>query len=256
MPMEPRLLTINSFDIQGHYGIHADCKTASLIGCNIASVMTCFNSPHLDVFQHHSPVSAEFFKEQLTLIFQTQQIDAIKIGLIPSVKFMQTLEDFLLSLPSFPPIVLDPVFLVDGNEAKVDSAAYIAAYKRHFLHLVDLIIPSVQEAEQLIGAPIDSFESARYAAMMLQTMGTKSVLLKGAQMPSPESVDFYIEDDEYYEFPFTKIGKKPNDFSVSLSTAITCYVATGMTLHDAVVGGRDFIGSHLKDAHEADEMAL
>lgn len=254
--MEPKLLTINSFDIQGHYGIHADCKTASLIGCDIASVMTCFNSPHLGVFQYNSMISPEFFKEQLTLIFQTQQIDAIKIGLIPSIRFMQVLDDFLLGLPSFPPIVLDPVFLLEITDMKVDYAAYIAAYKRHFLHLVDLVIPSVQEAELLIGAPIDSFESARHAAIMLQTMGTKAVLLKGAQMPSPESMDFYIEDDEYFEFPFTKIGKKPNDFSVSLSTAITCYLATGMTLHDAVVNGKDFIASHLKDAHEVDEMAL
>lgn len=254
--MEPKILTINSFDIQGHYGIHADCKTANLIGCDVSSIMTRFNSPHLDVFQHDPEISPEFFKEQLTIIFQTQQIDAIKIGLIPSVRFMQVLDDFLLNLPSFPPIVLDPVFLLELKETKVDYAAYLSAYKRHFLHLVDLIIPSVQEAEQLIGAPIDSFESARHAAMMLQTMGTKAVLLKGAQMPSPESIDFYIEDDEYYEFPFTKIGKKPNDFSVSLSTAITCYIATGMTLHDSVVNGRDFIASHLKDTHESDDLAL
>lgn len=256
MPMEPKLLTINSFDIQGHYGIHADCKTASLIGCDIASVMTCFNSPHLGVFEHNLMITPEFFKEQLTLIFKTQQIDAIKIGLVPSVQFMQVLSDFLIGLPSFPPIVLDPVFLLEIKETKVDLNEYIAAYKRYFLHLVDLIIPSVQEAEQLIGAPIDSFESVRHGAIMLQTMGTKAVLLKGAQMPSPESMDFYIEDDEYFEFPFTKIGKKPNDFSISLSTAITCHLATGMTLHDAVVNGRDFIASHLKDAHEADEMAL
>ena len=253
--MTTRILTINSLDIQGRFGINADCRTATLCDAEFSSVATGFNSPKLDKLKGAPEISADFLKEQLKQIFATQQIDAIKIGLVPTIDMMQVINEFLLSLSNKPPVVLDPVFLIGfGDGGNVDFAEYLAAYKRYLAYIVELMIPSVQEAEQFIGTHIDSFESARHAASMLQTMGTQAILLKGAQIPSPESMDFFISDQDFQELAFTKTTQKPNDLGISLSTAITVHLARGMNIFDAVVSGKDFIQAHLKDEDSSEEI--
>ena len=239
-----KCLTIAGSDCSGGAGIQADLKAFAAHKCYGASVITSVVAENTSRVISVFNLPADEVEKQLDAVFEDVEIDAVKLGMLPTPEIVKTVAQ---KLSEFKPkhIVCDPVLVATSGDALSDSGI-IPAYIEHIFPIVDLLTPNIPEAEGFTGDKINNISDMKAAAQKIASLGARAVLVKGGHLGTGHAPDILLYENMPKNEPTLIKAIKidsPNTHGTgcTLSSAITANLANGFALGGAVFSAKDFI---------------
>ena len=254
-------LTIAGVDPSGGAGVLADVKTFFAFGvfptAAIASI-TFQNTQGVFGAEHQSAATV---REQIIPILDDYDISAVKTGMLPTRAVIDEVA-LIIGQRGLRNIVVDPVVRSTSGFDLIDSEALKVLIEKLF-PLSDLITPNIPEAERISGVAIESRQDIRDAALIMQGMGAKNVLIKGGHFGNAErgmrnaesgvngrmALDYlflgdeeFVLEAEYFETSAT------HGTGCTLASAITANLALGNDLANSVSIAKRFVNEAIRTA--------
>lgn len=238
------VLSIAGSDSSGGAGIQADLKTFSahkLYGMTVITALTAQNTRGV---QGVVPVSPEFVGQQLDSVFSDIPPQAVKIGMVSQeeivVVIRQKLEEHKAQN-----IVVDPV-MVATSGAKLLEDRVISTLISQLFPLARVITPNLSEAQVLSGHSIQTKEEMILAGQKIQALAQAPVLVKGGHLGDCAD-DLLVNGEEIRWFSGKRVDN-PNTHGTgcTLSSAIACHLALGLSLADSVAGAKAYLTGALE----------
>ena len=250
----PVVLTIAGTDPSGGAGINVDLQVCRDFGCHGVSAITAVvwqNTQGVDGWRALEPGE---LKAQLDAVIDDFDIDAVKIGMIPTGGLVDVVRRTLRDFDEAPPVVLDPVMASgDGTRSMMESTGRRSL--DDLCGVVDLVTPNGPEARTLIGDGAESDESGdnnepERCVRRLVERGWSRVLLKGGHLSqlgsAGEVVDWYGDADGVTALPgLESVDADIRGTGCQLSTAIACGRAHRQTWRRAIADGRRYLNAML-----------
>lgn len=242
-------LTIAGSDSSGGAGIQADIKSMSANGVYAMSVITAITAQNtMGVFDIQD-VSPEMIEKQIDVIFDDIKVNAVKIGMVSKIESIKAISKALRKINNLPKIVLDPVMVSTSGYKLLSEDAQDTLIKELF-PLATLITPNILEAEEILGMKIENINDMKEAAIRLNKLGSKAVLVKGGHLKD-DATDLLYDGVEFTYFRQEKINtKNTHGTGCTLSSAIAANLAKGMTMKEAVSLGKEYITQAIENSFE------
>ena len=257
---QPVCLTIAGLDPSGGAGIIADIKTFSAFGCFAAAAIASIT------FQNTTGVfgavhqTADTIRSQVEPLVRDYQIDAMKTGMLPTRDVIEETAR-LITENSLKNIVVDPVVRSTSGFDLIDPLALRSLIEQLF-PLSDIITPNVPEAERISGIAIETEDDIKAAALVMQSMGAKNVLIKGGHLgiadcglrnadfaTKQKATDYLFIGDDLHIFEADYIETTAtHGTGCTLATAITANLALGKNLIESVQSAKAFVNEAISTA--------
>ncbi|NLX71590.1 MAG: bifunctional hydroxymethylpyrimidine kinase/phosphomethylpyrimidine kinase [Clostridiales bacterium] len=239
-----KVLTIAGSDCSGGAGIQADIKTITAHKMYAMSAITALTAQNTTGVYGVLEATPEFIGSQLDCIFKDIRPDAVKIGMVSNTKIIEIIADKLGEYKA-QNIVVDPVMVsTSGGKLLNDNA--IDALINYLFSLATVITPNIPEAETLVGFSINDRSDMQKAAEKLSKLTTGSVLIKGGHLEDSAD-DLLFTDGKVFWLKSPKIYN-PNTHGTgcTLSSAIACNLALGLTTLESVKNAKEYITGAIK----------
>ena len=201
MMKQAKVLCIGGSDSSGGAGIQADLKAVSACGCygmNVITAVTAQNSLGVeDIF----PVSQNFIARQLDAVLSDIGANAVKTGMMLKASVVRTVADKIAQY-GIEKLVVDPVMFAKGGCSLMEDEARAVLMNR-LMPLAFVITPNIPEAEYLARMNIKSIAAMKKAAVKIQKLGAKNVVIKGGHLPGGKrqgAIDILYDGIKYYEY--------------------------------------------------------
>lgn len=236
-------LTIAGSDSGGGAGIQADIKTFAMRQVFGTSVLTATTAQNTQGVQDIHYLPTDHITAQLVAIRDDFEIGACKIGMLGTSDIIDTVGQFLQSRP-FEQVVLDPVMIAKGGQVLLDDNAKDGL--RQLIPLTDIITPNLPEAEVLTGMTIACDDDIRQALHALQSMGAKTVIIKGGHCQNSQSTmctDYVLDEaGSIWHVQSERIdSKNTHGTGCTFSACITAELAKGASVVDAIYTAKHLI---------------
>lgn len=258
--MKPICLTIAGADPTSGAGIQADIRTFDRCGVHPFSVITAITYQTATRFYGYKSLS-ELLDKQLDTILTAYPIKYVKIGMIPDVKAIDIIVDFIKKYNLN--VVLDTVLVSSAGE-RLSSEGLELEIERTLFPYVKVITPNIVEAafysnrnlSNETEKDIDDFKEA--AEILLKKLYTnkdsyhieKAVVIKGVKSNHDNILDLVLMNKktnnsmqkEFQVFEKKKVIFKGNVHGTGcvFSSAIASFLAKGYSLNDAIIKAEDF----------------
>jgi hydroxymethylpyrimidine/phosphomethylpyrimidine kinase len=194
------------------------------------------------------PIPAAIVRDQIVACLNDIGADAIKIGMLGSVSVVRAVASALEKHARNIPIVLDPVTISTSGKSLLAQNA-IAPMTHRFFPLATLVTPNIPEAKKLVGMRGTSSEAATRAARKLIAMGAKAALIKGGHATKATVDDVLVWEKGIEIYAFPRIATRhTHGTGCTLSTAIACGLAQGLSLPLAMGRAREFVQKAIETA--------
>lgn len=237
--MIKKCLTIAGSDCSGGAGIQGDLKTFSAHGCYGASVVTSVVAENTSrVISTHN-LSVKAVEDQIDAIFEDIEIDAVKLGMLPTAEIAEAVAE---RLKRYNPahIVCDPILAAAAGYTLIsDDAA--EALRKYIFPIADVITPNIPETEVFTGIGIQSAEDMERAARALVEGGAKAALIKGGHFTG-DARDILFDGEQLYSFVTGRLNNHGvHGTGCTLSSAITANLAHDYSLREAIKLAKDYV---------------
>jgi hydroxymethylpyrimidine kinase/phosphomethylpyrimidine kinase/thiamine-phosphate diphosphorylase len=239
------VLTMAGSDSGGGAGIQADLKTITLLGSYGMSAITALTAQNSCGVSGIHPSPADFVAAQIDAVLTDFGADIIKTGMLFSAEIVQIVAKALRTFRL--PAVIDPVMIAKGGAPLLKPEA-IRALKEEIIPRAFLLTPNLPEAEALVGFPVRNEKEMGKAAIRLQKMGARYVLIKGGHLPS-SAVDLLLTDKELHRFTSERFETRhTHGTGCSYAAAIATFLAQGEPIEQAVGLAKQFIREAIRTA--------
>jgi hydroxymethylpyrimidine kinase/phosphomethylpyrimidine kinase len=233
-------LTIAGSDPSGGAGIQSDLKTFSRLRVYGMAVIAALTAQNTRGVSATAAVAPEFVGKQLDAVLSDIPPDAIKTGMLLTADVVAVVAARLKER-SVRNLVVDPV-MVSTSGTKLLNSDAIETFKRALLPLALLVTPNMDEAGLLTGRTPADVEEMEQAALHIQGMGARNVLIKGGHGTGPDAVDVLFDGSSFIHLRAPRvIAQNTHGTGCVLSAAITAHLAQGIDLEQAVRLGKDFV---------------
>ncbi|API87029.1 bifunctional hydroxymethylpyrimidine kinase/phosphomethylpyrimidine kinase [Francisella uliginis] len=250
--MKDILLTIGGSDSSSGAGIQADIKTASDIGVNIATVVSCITAQNSMTILDIQEFSAKSFSQQLNTIVDDFHIKVIKSSILVSIEQIDILINFIKTFKEVI-YICDPVMISTTGKELVSRD--IVEYARLNLYpLADILTPNLDEAKILLeDTDFLVLESPDNIAEAIQKKyHCKNVFLKGGHnIEKNVCTDFYYSNNSFnYSLVSSKYQKniKIRGTGCTLSSAIASFLVQGFDINNSLVLAKAYITNAIKNS--------
>ncbi len=235
----PFVLTIAGLDPSGGAGILADIKTFEQHRVYGLTINTGNTIQTENRFYEMQWTDLDFVLRSIETLFENYTIEAVKIGIVPSLDYLKSIVFTIKRLSPESKIIWDTVlkstsefgFLTIENKSVLIE----------ILQNIDLITPNFEEI--LLLEPSQS--DAEIAAELLSEYCP--VLLKGGHNIQDIGVDYLYMYDEIYGFePKNKAVPEKHGSGCVLSSAITAQIALGENTINACAKSKKYTESYLQ----------
>jgi hydroxymethylpyrimidine/phosphomethylpyrimidine kinase len=224
-----KILIIAGSDSSGGAGIQADIKTVTALGAYAMTAITALTIQNTTGVKSIVPIEPKKISEQIEFTSKDIKPDAIKIGMLHSVKVIKSVIHSL-NLIKVKKIILDPVMIAKGGAKLIDEKA-VELLKNELIKKVSLITPNIPEAEVLTNTKIKNKEDMIFAASILIELGAKNVFIKGGHLDSKVIHDIFVNKKEIMLIKNRRIStSNTHGTGCTLSSAISTFFACGKTL--------------------------
>lgn len=240
-----KILTIAGSDCSGGAGIQADLKTFAAYGLYGMSVITALTAQNTIGVFAIVEVDPEFVGKQMDAVFSDIYPDAVKIGMTSNSQLIEIISKKLIEYKAVN-IVVDPV-MVSTSGSRLLKEEALSSLKKNLLPLANVITPNIPEAEELSGIKICCKDTMRAAAQIISKEGGMNVLLKGGHFEN-NADDLLIAPDGTEKWFFSERIDNPNTHGTgcTLSSAIACGLALGLSVEDSVASAKRYVTEALK----------
>ena len=237
----PRILVIAGSDSGGGAGIQADIKTITMLGGHAMTAVTAITAQNTQGVVAVHPVPTEIVLAQIDAVIDDIGVDAVKIGMIGSPFTALHIAARLERLEGVP-IVFDPVMVATSGAALADDPT-IAAFGS-LMDVASLATPNLPELRRLT-----SEEDEVAGALQLVSKHRCAVLIKGGHEEGDALADALIEEDNMTSWQGQRIDTtSTHGTGCTLASAITFYLASGLSLAESVERSRLFVRIALHEA--------
>lgn len=236
----PFVLSIAGFDPSAGAGVLADIKTFEQHRVYGFAVNTGNTIQTENEFVEMQWTDLGFVLKSLEKLFNNYTIKAVKIGIVPSLKYLKQIVFILKKLSPKTKIVWDTVLksTTEFDFLTIENQTILI----EILKEIDLITPNYNEILQLAPEGIN----AETTAILLSKYCP--VLLKGGHNPKEIGIDYLYLENEFFSFSpntNTQIFDKHGSGCV-LSSAITANLALEQDLKTACVNAKIYIETYLQ----------
>ena len=240
-------LTIAGSDSGGGAGIQADLKTFAAHGlygtCAITAV-TAQNTLGVTTFE---ALSADLVTAQVEAVMSDIGAHAAKTGMLANAAIVEAVAAAIEDL-DVPLLVVDPVMIAKGGDRLLDDEA-LGAMKSELLRRAFVVTPNIPEAETLSGFTIRSDQDRYEAARRIGALGAAHVLIKGGHLPSEDISDLLYDGHRFLEFRTERVaGRNTHGTGCTFAAAITCHLALGRSLPEAIPLAQQYVAAAIRDA--------
>jgi len=245
-----KVLTIAGSDCSGGAGIQADIKTITAHKMYAMSAITALTAQNTTGVYGIVDITPEFVGQQLDCIFTDIRPDAVKIGMVSNAAIIAVIAE-KLAFYKAENIVIDPVMVAtSGGKLLIEGAAETLITK--LFPLGTVITPNIPEAEVLSGIAILSGRNTLTqqniirAAQIIFEKVKCPILIKGGHLECTAD-DLLFTDGIAHWFTSERIDN-PNTHGTgcTLSSAIACNLAAGLSLADSIQNAKAYITGALK----------
>ena len=248
MDSTSNILIISASDPTCGAGMQADIQTVSSLGCHPLTVITGLTVQDTKGVHHVAPVESKLFKAQAQAILDDSKVDLIKCGMLSSEENIYVLAKLLNEYPNIP-LVLDPI-MASGRGDELTSESMRQLMIELILPRVTLLTPNIMEARQLVKLDDQVKDiSIDEAAKRLLASGCENVLITGAHEATDDVVNkLYLSDGDTESYAWKRLPYEYHGSGCTLASAISAYLAQGLSLKQAVEEGQDFTWHTLESA--------
>lgn len=247
-----RVLTIAASDSGGAAGLQADLRTFALLGVHALVAVTAVTVQNSMGVAGFHEIPTDVVAGQIEAVATDVGVDAAKTGLLASSAIIETVADSwrALGLAGTVPFVVDPVCASARGDGLLTPSA-LATLRSTLFPLASLLTPNLDEVRLLTGIDVVDAETQREAARALHDLGPAWVLVKGGHLRSaPDSPDLLYDGGDFRTFNAGRVDT-PHDHGAgdTLAAAITCALAAGYPMPDAVAFGKAWVTECLRAAY-------
>ena len=240
------VLTIAGFDPSAGAGVLADIKTMSRFGCyGVAAVTSLTLQNTRGVFGAYHQ-TADAVKGQLKVIFDDLEVDAIKIGMLPTREVVEAVADSISS-HSVPHIVLDPVIRSTSGFELVDEDALKAIIQRLF-PLASVVTPNADEAGRITGVSVHDQHQMEQAAREIIALGASSVLVTGGDLEGDFATDLLVDHGVVAYTRQRVVSRQTHGTGCTFSSALACLLVQGYSLRESIPIAKDYVARAIQGA--------
>ena len=234
------VLSIAGSDSSGGAGIQADIKTIQAHHLFAQTAITALTAQNTTGVFGVLDVEPEFVEQQIDVVFDDIRPDAVKIGMVSSPEIVEAIARALVRNEA-PNIVVDPV-MVATSGSELSSSAAVVALRERLIPLATVITPNVPEAEVLFGASVASRADQQAAAVSIAQQTGVAVLVKGGHGENDANDVLARPDGSCQWFEGKRIQtSNTHGTGCTLSSAIACGLAIGLSLEDAIAEAKSYI---------------
>lgn len=230
----PRALSIARSAARGGAGIQADLKIFQEMDVFGLSAITGMVANHPRSDQDVFPIELNAIEAQVYTVLRDAGADAIKTGMLYTNEIIAHVAKWIKESDT-PNIVVDPVMIGKTDSALLKDDA-IETLKTKLIPLATIITPNMQEVALLLetNQQLTTVEDLKLAAVELQKLGPKYVLVKGGRLEGP-AVDVLYDGEKFHILEAWRIDTiHTNGAGCSYSAAITAQLAKGKSVQEAV----------------------
>lgn len=241
-------LSIAGSDSGGGAGIQADLKTfqeRGVFGTTAITAITAQNTT--GVFDIH-PIPLQTVETQIKAIADDFTIKAFKVGMLGSIELIECVAKNIKKY-DFGYFVLDPVMVTKGGVPLLEQSS-IKAIKDELIPLCDVITPNLHEAKALTDIDIKDKQSAKKAALILQDMGAKVVVIKGGSTNSSSEIceDWVFSQDEEFILNSPRFDTaQTHGTGCTFSACITAELAKGNSIKQSIALAKEYISAAISN---------
>jgi hydroxymethylpyrimidine/phosphomethylpyrimidine kinase len=246
----PVVLTIAGFDPSSGAGITADIKTIAAHGCYGVACISALTVQSTAGVRRVEPVSPELVTDTLKELASDVEIAAVHIGMLGSGRVVRAVADFLAK-QKFPEVVLDPILKSSSGANLVDAAGARVLVER-LIPLATVVTPNVDEASALTGLAVTNPEQMRAAATKLHSMGAAAVVVTGGHLDKAIDLLSFTTKRGVEQEIFKSERQRSNSThgtGCAFATAMTCHLALGRGLPEAVLLAKAYVTAAIANAH-------
>ena len=234
----PFVLSIAGFDPSGGAGVLADVKTFEQHQVYGLAIVTGNTIQTEDTFMKMEWISIDFVLESIAILFNTYDVKAVKIGIVPSLEYLEKIIFQIKKLSKKTKIIWDTVlksstsfdFLQIKNQTKLEA----------ILKKIDLITPNYKEILHLSNKGIN----AETIAVLLSKHC--DVLLKGGHNTEELGLDYLFIKNQFIKLnPTTILTNEKHGSGCVLSSAITANIALGFDTNTSCQKAKVYIEKFL-----------
>jgi hydroxymethylpyrimidine/phosphomethylpyrimidine kinase len=246
----PVVLSIAGFDPSSGAGITADIKTIAAHGCYGVGCITALTVQSTAGVRRVETVDAGLVSDTLRELRADLEISAVHIGMLASGNVVRAVCDFLDDA-GLPNIVLDPIIKSSSGHDLIDTAGLRLLTER-LLPLATVITPNVDEAAALTGLAVTNLDQMRAAAARLHEMGAASVVITGGHLEKAIELLSFPGRQGHEQEIFKSDRQTSNSThgtGCAFATAMTCHLARGRGLPEAVLLSKAYVAAAISNAH-------
>lgn len=239
-------LSIAGSDPSGGAGIQADLKTFAAHGVYGMAAISALTAQNTVAVFAVEAASDAMLRAQLESVFSDIFPDAVKVGMLPSARSVETVARELSSRKARN-VVVDTVMVSSSGTRLLDGGAERTLMGALF-PLARVVTPNVPEAEALTGVEIRDRGGMIEAARALSRLTDAAILLKGGHV-SGDASDLLLLDGSPEWFVSTRIASRhTHGTGCALSSAIAANLALGYPVREAVSRAKDYVWRAIRDA--------
>jgi hydroxymethylpyrimidine/phosphomethylpyrimidine kinase len=246
----PVVLSIAGFDPSSGAGLTADIKTIAAHGCYGVGCITALTVQSTAGVRRVETVDAGLVSDTLRELRADLEISAVHIGMLASGNVVRAVCDFLDDA-GLPNIVLDPIIKSSSGHDLIDTAGLRLLAER-LLPLATVITPNVDEAAALTGLAVTNLDQMRAAAARLHEMGAASVVITGGHLEKAIELLSFPGRQGHEQEIFKSDRQTSNSThgtGCAFATAMTCHLARGRGLPEAVLLSKAYVAAAISNAH-------
>jgi hydroxymethylpyrimidine/phosphomethylpyrimidine kinase len=237
----PRVLTVAGSDSGGGAGIQADLKSMLACGAHGMSVITAITAQNSVGVQDWWELEPAQVTAQFRSVLDDIGVDAVKTGMLGSVRMVECVAGLLRTLPAGVPVVIDPVAVSKHGDPLLPADA-MAAVRELIVPLATVLTPNLAELGPVAGLELRSPGDRELAAERLLDAGADWVLVKGGHDTGLESVDVLHGDGVRREFRGARADNRhTHGTGCTLASSIASYLAQGHGVPEAVGLAKDYV---------------
>ena len=238
----PRVLSIAGSDSGGGAGIQADLKAFARSGVHGMTAITAVTAQNTVAVTAVHPVPGEVIVEQVRAVVDDIGVDAVKIGMLGSVRTIEAVGE-ALDLVGAAPIVLDPVMISETGARLLDEDAQ-DALRTQLVPRATVVTPNLPEARVLTesGEDVDAERLVR----AVHELGPRAVVLTGGHRD--EATDLFFDGDRLVEIPgeLYKSGAAHGS-GCTHSSALAAHLALGLDPLEAARKAKQIASEAVRD---------
>jgi len=239
------LLSIGGSDPSSGAGIQSDIKTFYSFNAHGLTVITAITGQNTSTFGMIEPASQRIMKNQLESILTDFKIDGVKIGMVFNSQIIKIIHQKLKKLKI--PIVVDPVIKSTTGGLLMEKSA-IKDFQKYIIPLATIITPNKFEAEILAETRINSKNSFKKIAKIIQEMGVKNVVITGIEGKDKQVMDFVFENNKNYSISGDFIARDNHGSGCNYSAALLFAIVKNKNIQESVKFAKEFTYRSIKNA--------